>query len=73
MVNSWGLMAAQRGHEPPSEVFYELKTKRFFMDNDDFQFIKTHGASQALAMGGRPSSRDMSAAAAAAAAAEENG
>ena len=41
-----GLMAAQRGHDPPSEAFYELKSKRFFMDNDDFQYLRSSRAIQ---------------------------
>ena len=44
MVNGMGLMAAQRGHEPPSESFYELRSKRFFMDNDDFQSLRSRRA-----------------------------
>lgn len=39
IVNSMGLMAATRGHDPPTETFYELDSKRFFMGIDELAMI----------------------------------
>eukprot|EP00298_Acanthocystis_sp_HF-20_P012235 c19785_g1_i2.p1 GENE.c19785_g1_i2~~c19785_g1_i2.p1 ORF type:complete len:774 (-),score=356.75 c19785_g1_i2:62-2122(-) len=44
-VTSFGFISVVQGHQPPEEEFYELKSKRFFLGNEELELIKSLTAS----------------------------
>ena len=49
LVNSMGLMAVTRGHDPPTDTFYDLKSKRFMMGAEDLALIRAVSTSRGQA------------------------